>query len=329
MWALTNGGPPDPAAAELEEQILGDGVDVRFGPWRDGRFLMAGDSFLERLPGADALVIYRAEVTPDVVSAIAPSCKVVARQGVGLDNLHADLLGERGIYAFHVPDYCVDEVAVHTIALLLALERRVCVQNREVKADRWDIYAGGRPRRIATRTAAIVGLGRIGRATARKLQALYGSVTAYDPYVSEDLMAGYGVERRDTLADLLSDADAVLLHCPLTDETRHIVDAGALAAMRPDALVVNTARGELVDAGAMLAAVESGGIGGYGGDVFSPEDPNADPAARSLLAHDNVVATAHRAFLSRESEARLRERVAAEVAHVLSTGEPPRTGRVA
>ncbi len=329
MWALNGSGGPDLDAARLEREIYGDGVEITFGPYDGGRYVMQGDEFYGSLAGADALVIYRAEVTPDLLRELGPACKVVARQGVGLDNLHADLLQDRGIYGFHVPDYCVDEVAVHTLALLLALERQLPVQIGEVKADRWSIYAGGLPRRLGRRTAGIVGFGRIGRATARKLEAFYGSVVAYDPYVSEDLMAGHGVRGAASLEDLLSEADAVVLHCPLDDVTRRMIDAPALSRMKPDALLVNTARGELVDPAAVLAALEDGALGGYASDVFKPEDPNRDETGRKLLARDDVVFTAHRAFLSRESEERLRERVAHEVAHVLRTGQPPRTGRVA
>jgi phosphoglycerate dehydrogenase-like enzyme len=329
MWSLNGDGRPDPGAAGLESDVYGGAVQITFGPFEDGRFVMHGDDYVASVEGADALVIYRAEVTSELLRALEPTCKVVARQGVGLDNLHADLLRDSGIYGFHVPDYCVDEVAVHTLALLLALERQLCVQNREVKAGRWSIHAGGIPRRLLSRTAGIVGFGRIGRASARKLEPFYGGVAAYDPYVNEDLMAGYGVRRAGSLEELLADADAVLLHCPLDDVTRHMIDARALSCMKPDALLVNTARGELVQPDALLAALEDGAIRGFAADVFKPEDPNRDATGRKLLALDNVVITAHRAFLSRESEDRLRERVAQEVAHVLTTGEPPRTGRVA
>lgn len=329
MWAVNGGGTVDRSAAALEAAVLGEAVDLRLGCHRDGRFELNGDGFMETVAGADAVVIYRARVTEELASVLSASCKVVARQGVGLDNLNAPLLRERGIYGFHVPDYCVSEVADHTLAMVLALERGVVTQDRIVRADRWSIYGGGRPRRLSELTAGIVGFGRIGRATARRLTAFYGTVLACDPYVPGDLMAGHGVRKRESLSDLLRESDVVLLHCPLNDETRWMIDAAALESVCEGTLIVNTARGELVDTRAVLDALRAGALGGYAADVFSPEDPNADEVNRQLLERDDVVVTAHRAFLSRESERSLRRRVVEEVAHVLRTGEPPREGRVA
>ncbi|MGY2062187.1 NAD(P)-dependent oxidoreductase, partial [Nocardia gipuzkoensis] len=189
-------------------------------------------------------------------------------------------------------------------------------------------HAGGVPRRVGIRTAGIIGFGRIGRATARKLQAFYQRIIAYDPYVSTDLMAGYGVTAAADLAELFAAADAVVIHAALTPESDRLVDAAALEAVRPGAFLVNTARGRLVDPGAVLAALEAGRLGGFASDVFTPEDPNDDPTARKLLTRDDVVVSAHRAFLSVESERSSRRRIAEGVAGVLAGGPPPAEGRV-
>jgi len=329
VWALQPEGGVDPSAAHLERSVFGADTEIVLGCVEDGTFVTRGERFLSFVEGADALVIYRARIEPDVVTAIAPTCRVVARQGVGFDNLAPDLLRAAGIYGFNVPDYCVDEVSTHTLALLLALERGVCHQNDHLKNGRWDPLGGGRPRRVSARTLGIVGFGRIGRATARKAQPFYRSVVVHDPFVASDLVEGYGAERCGGLDELLGRSDAVVLHAPLDESTRHMIDAAALASARPGALVVNTARGDLVDTAAVLDALRAGTIGGFASDVFSPEDPNQDDVNRQLLGFDNVIVTSHRAFLSEESERSQRTRVAEEVASVLGTGHPPRFGRLA
>jgi D-3-phosphoglycerate dehydrogenase len=327
-WALTDAGVADLRLADLERGILAPEVDVAFCTF-DGGWVTSGPDLVSSVDGADAVVIYRCEMTAELVEALKPTCKVVARSGVGFENLHADLLATAGIYAFHIPDYCGDEVSTHTVALLLGLERGVCVQDRLVRADRWGIHLGGIPRRTNDRSVGIVGFGRIGRSSARKLQPFYGQVFAYDPYVPADLMASHGVIPVSSLGGLVAHADAVVLHAALTAETDAMIDTTVLAGARPGTLLVNTARGRLVDVAAVLGALESGQLGGFASDVFAPEDPNASPVARKLLERDDVIVTSHRAFLSTESEASLRRRVAQGVRAVLVDGVPPPEGRLA
>jgi phosphoglycerate dehydrogenase-like enzyme len=322
-WALDERGQHDPARGSVEAGILGPDVELGLGLFRTGAYITSGAEFLDYARGADALVIYRCSVTPALVEAIRPTCRVVARSGVGMDNLNAPLLAQAGIDAFNVPDYCGDEVSTHTVALLLALERGVCVQDRLVTGNRWDIYGGGIPRRTAHCVAGIIGFGRIGRATARKLQPFYRAVLAFDPYVADDLIASYGTQAVASLQQLFLEADAVVVHAELTPETENLVNAAVLAHARPGCLLVNTARGRIVDTAAVLEALEVGRLGGFAADVFSPEDPNHSPTARKLLGRDDVVVSSHRGFLSRESELSVRRRVAARVAAVLRDGAPP------
>jgi phosphoglycerate dehydrogenase-like enzyme len=329
VWTLADGGTQAGEVAALESEIYGASIGLSLGIRRNGGFVTEGEDLFEHVAGSDALVLYRCQLTPALLRAAGPSCKVVARQGVGLDNLNVDLLRSAGVYGFHVPDYCGDEVSTHTVAMLLALERGVCIQDKLVKAARWNIHAGGVPRRTAWRRLGIVGFGRIGRATSRKLQPFYCSTAAYDPHVSPDLMASLGVRRRDTLPELLAESDAVVLHAALTPESRGMIDARALSHLPRGALLVNTARGQLVDAAAVLASLQDGQLGGFASDVFSPEDPNATADTLELLRRDDVLVTAHRGFLSQESELSLRRRVAEGIAHVLSSDTPPPFGRVA
>jgi phosphoglycerate dehydrogenase-like enzyme len=330
-WAVSREGRPDPALADIERSVFGPGIDIELGLFDspDGGYVLAGDRLSGHARGADALVVYRCQVTPELVEAVSPRCRVIARSGVGIDNLNAPLLTRSGIYGFNVPDYCGDEVSTHTLALLLALERGVCVQDRLVRADRWGIHRGGIPRRLSTRRVGILGFGRIGRATSRKLQPFYQHVLATDPYVPDDLMASYGVTAAGSVAELFAGSDAVVVHAALTEETRLLVGAAALRQARPGGLLVNTARGGLVDPAAVLDALESGTLGGFAADVFCPEDPNQSPVCRKLLERDDVVVSSHRAFLSAESEASLRRRVATGVSAVLAGGVPPPGGRVA
>lgn len=326
-WAIDHSGRPDLALAHIERAVYGADIEVDLGLFGDG-YQTSGPAFLAHIAGAEAVVIYRCQITKELTDAISGTCRVVVRSGVGIDNLNAPVLEQAGIPSFNVPDYCGDEVSSQALALLLALERRICVQDRLVRADRWSIHGGGIPRRQSTRMAGIVGFGRIGRASARKLQVFYRGVMSYDPYVSSDLMASHGVAAAASLAELFSACDAVLIHAALTQETDRLVNAQVLDHARPGLLLVNTARGRLVDIAAVAGALDEGRLGGFGSDVFSPEDPNECPIARRLLSSDDVVVSAHRAFLSAESELSLRRRVAEGVRSVLDGGSMPAIGQV-
>lgn len=319
-WAVTPHGV-EPRLAEIERDVYGDRVELLFGPYGDGRYELDVPVLGKVAGGCDALVVYRCQVDEDLLNAAGPSLRVVVRQGVGVDNLNAPLLEQRGIVAVNVPDYCVDEVANHTLALALALERHVVVQHNRLVGGTFDIYAGGLPRRLSRLTAGVVGFGRIGRAVARKLSVVYGRVIGCDPYVGPDLLEGYGVEPV-TMLELLRRADLVTVHCPLTRETEGMFDVDAFAAMRPGAYFLNCARGRLVRPDALLGALMSGRLAGAGLDVFSPENPHHDADWSHIVASGRVVVSSHRAFLSADAEVSCRRRVANEVLSVLDGGRP-------
>ncbi|MGL5824814.1 MAG: C-terminal binding protein [Nocardioides sp.] len=321
-WALGSDGLPDPRRADLECAALEPAISVEFGHFADGRWSLSGPPLYDQVKGAEALVVYRCAVDPALLDAVGPTLRVVARSGVGVDNLNVDLLRRRGVRGFNVPDYCGDEVTTHTLALLLALERHICAQDRLIRAGSWGIHRAGVPRRTSDRAVGIVGFGRIGRASARKLQAVYRQVLAHDPYVCADLMASHGVRRVPELPELFAECDAVVLHAALTPDTEHLINVDALASARAGCLLVNTARGRLVDLPAVLAALDDGRLGGFASDVFAPEDPNRDEVGRLLLQRDNVVVSSHRAFLSAESEHSLRTRVSAGIRSVLCQDVP-------
>jgi phosphoglycerate dehydrogenase-like enzyme len=282
---------------------------------------------LELATGCEVLVIYRCRITGQLLDAAGGGLRAVVRQGVGVDNLGLPLLAERGILAYHVPDYCVDEVATHTAALTLALERQLVAQHTGLSSGMFDIYAGGTPRRISRRTLGIVGFGRIGRAVARRLGMFYGRVLVYDPFIGRDLPDGYGAEAAESLPELLASCDAVTLHCPLNDTTEGLIGEAELREMRPGAYLVNAARGGLVDPVALGRALWDGRLAGAALDVFTPENPHDDPRWEAVLGHPGVIVTSHRAFLSMEAESSSRRRVA-ELVRELLAGNTPAVGQL-
>ncbi|MFF4114199.1 C-terminal binding protein [Streptomyces sp. NPDC001714] len=323
----------DDARDAVERDVFGAAAEIRLGlPREDGEegFETSGPRFRDWLRTADAVVVHRARLTGDLIAALADAgrCKVVARQGVGTDNIDLAALRELRIPSFHVPDYCIQETADHALALMLALERGICTQDRIIRRGQWDTRADRAPRRLGGSTLGIIGFGRIGSAVARKASLFYGTVLAYDPAVHPDAITAHGVRPTDTLQELLGQSDTVTVHASLDDTTEGLIDRHLLRHARPGALLVNTARGRLVDPAAVLDALGSGLLGGYATDVYAPEDPADDPTNQRLALHERVVSTCHRGFLSQDSDLSLRRRVATEIRHVLSTGTPPRYGRL-
>lgn len=242
----------------------------------------------------------------------ADGLRIVARLGVGLDNIAMDTASRCGVWVTNVPDYCVEEVSDHAIGLVLDWTRGIAGFDRAVRSGAWE-PAAARLRRLATLTCGVVGYGRIGRATVRKLRAFGCRILVTDPFPPSD--PDVDVVGLD---DLLRASDVVILHLPLTDRTHHIIGARELALMRPGGLLVNVSRGGLVDTDAIVAALAGGQLSGAGLDVLESE-----PAVpRALLDQPGAVLTPHVAFSSDASVAELRRRAAEEVVRVLR-GERP------
>jgi D-3-phosphoglycerate dehydrogenase len=246
-----------------------------------------------------------------------PNCRAIARYGVGLDTIDLDAATARGIAVTNVPDYCVEEVALHTIALLLAAHRRVAQGDRRVRAGVWDPLGAGVVRRLGGQLLGLVGFGRIPRSVAEKAHALGLRVAAYDPYAGD---WPPGVERYDDLGDLAAAADFLSVHAPLTAETRHLIGGDVLERMPSHAVLINTARGPLVDTEALDRALTAGQIGGAAIDVLETEPP---PPDLPLLRHEHAVFTSHQAFYSEEA-LREQQRKAAENLRDALAGERPR-----
>jgi D-3-phosphoglycerate dehydrogenase len=268
---------------------------------------------------ADALMVVYAKVTAPVIEAAAQAgCRVIARYGIGYDNIDVEAATRLGIQVTYVPDYCLDEVADHTLALLLAFARGVVEGARGVCEGTWSFPTAVGIHRIAGRRLALLGLGRIGRRVADRARAFGLQVSAYDPFVRE--WDAPGVERAATEEEALAEADYVSLHAPLTPESRHLIGERTFRMMNRSPLVINTARGGLVDLEAATIALESGRLGGLALDVTEVEPL---PGDHPLRRHPLAIITPHMAFYSVEAQAELRRRVADEVARALQ-GEPPR-----
>jgi D-3-phosphoglycerate dehydrogenase len=245
----------------------------------------------------------------------AEPLQIVARMGVGLDNIGVAEATRQSVWVTNVPDYCVEEVSDHAIALALSWLRGVTPLDREVRAGTWN-PGGARLARLSALTAGIIGYGRIGHRTAEKLTGLGMRVLALPPRTSKPVA---GRAQLVPLEELLAQSDVVILHVPLTAETHHLVDAQFLTRMKTGAVLVNVSRGPVVDTAALLSALEHGPLGAAALDVIEGEP---DPP-RELVARQNVIVTPHVAFSSTVSILELRERACAEVVRVLA-GETPR-----
>lgn len=265
--------------------------------------------------GATAIMTNWASVTSAVIDA-PERLQIVARLGVGIDNIDVDHATRRGVPVTNVPNYCVAEVAEHTIALLLALGRNVAVHHHDTKSGTYDISAGPPLRRIAGRTLGIVGLGNIGRAVASRASALGLRVLATSRACKEVVE---GVQRVG-LDELLKVSDYVSLHAPLSPDTRGLISEPELSKMKPGAFLINTARGGLVDHGALASALEAGRLAGAALDVQEPEPP---PLSEPPFSDPRVIVTPHSAFVSEESLTELRTRAARQVAARLAGETPP------
>ena len=247
-------------------------------------------------------------------------CKIIARYGIGVDNVDLAAATQAQILVTNVPDYCIDEVSDHALALLLALARRIVGANGAVKAGAWDVVAHAGIRRLRGQTLGLIGFGRIAKALASKVQALGMKVLVYDPYLEPVAIAHHGAEA-GSLDRILADADAISIHVPLSEETHNLIGERELARMKPTAFLINTSRGGIVDEGALAIALKESRLGGAALDVLAVEPPPHDHPLRQA---PNIILTPHLAFYSRESVIELQTKAAQEVARALR-GEPPRS----
>jgi D-3-phosphoglycerate dehydrogenase len=248
----------------------------------------------------------------------APQCKAIIRYGVGLDNIDVRFATESGIVVANVPDYCLEEVSDHALALLLAMARRVTVFDRAAKNGIYDLSLGTPFYRLRGTTLGLVGFGKIAKVVARKALGFGLKVIAFSRS-GKSAQVGTETVEAVSFSELLRRSDYVSLHVPLTPETRHLFNLQAFERMRPSAFLVNTARGDVVDSQALLAALNDNLIAGAALDVLSKEPPGADDP---LLRHPKTIITPHAGFNSEESLKELRTTAASQMRDILQGKKP-------
>ena len=293
-----------------EERRVLAGLDVELIVAEQG-----DEAELVRLvPEATAILVCWKQITPAVLQA-AKQCRIVSRYGIGLDNIAIDEATRLGIRVTNVPDFCRDEVSDH----VLAWARRIVTFARATRRGEWNLAAGNTIPRLRGQTLGLIGYGTLARALAPKAAALGLRILAYTPRLTSEQVAPWG-EATNNLNQLLHESDYVSLHLPLTPSTRGLINATRLRQMKPTALLINTARGAIVDEAALVTALREGWIGGAALDVLDDEPP---PPDHPLLSLDNVLITPHAAFYSTGAVAELARRAAEQVAQVLQGTEPP------
>lgn len=301
------------ASLDIEEHILGP-LGYEIIAWKEKR---AAAELPQLVADADAVITQFAPVNSDVIASMRQA-KVIVRYGIGVDNVDLEAAKARGIPVCNVPDYCIDEVADHTLAFLLATTRNVVTNCLRVREGKWGLATPlDQMRALRELAVGIVGFGRIGREVAARLRAFKCRVLVHDPVI-----AGVEIEQAGckpvALRELLSQSDAISLHCPSTAQTRGMINRETLATTKRGVILINVARGDLVDSAALTEALQTGQVSAAALDVFAPEPV---PADHPLLKMDNVIIASHIASCSVPAVRKLRE-TAANLAAMALRGEP-------
>ena len=274
------------------------------------------EQLIDAAKDCDALLLQYAPVTARVLSAL-PRLGIVSRYGAGFDTVDTTACARHGVWVANSPDYGVGEVATHALAMALALLRHLAIYDRDVKAGRWSYLSPGMVRRASDMTVGILGLGRIGKRFAHLARNCFARVIACDPYIIDGDFPSY-VGRVD-LEALFEQSDIVSLHVPLNDETRAMVGDRLIACMRRGSMLVNTARGAVVDVDAVVRALDSGQLDGAALDVL-PTEPLT--TSHPLARHARALLTPHAAFYSTAAEVELRRKAAMNIVQWAMTGRP-------
>ena len=289
----------DPAWFEVERTIVeaaGGRVVVQRAADQAERALLLQD--------AHCVLVGGAKIDGPLLDQL-PGLELIIRYGVGVDSLDIPAATERGVVVAHYPDFCQPEVANHALMLLLAVARKLVYHDRAVRSGQYRALLPVSPP-LTGETLGIVALGNIGRQMAKRARALDMRVIAYDPYLDDAIFREHGVERVPTLEALLTEADHISIHAPLTPETHHLFGREQFRLMKPTAILVNTARGPIVEEAALVEALRDVLIAGAGLDVFEVEPVGSDSP---LLQFDNVALTPHSAFYSEFSNRHIKERI--------------------
>lgn len=297
---------------EIEEKFFADrGIEFRIED------CMTEEKVIEKCKDADAILSVYAPITEKVISQLN-NCKALVRYGIGFDNIDINAATKFGIPACNIPDYSIPEVATHTIAMLLQFERKLGILDKSVKQGEWNPNLGFESTRLSSLTLGLVGFGNIAQQTADYAKVFGMNLLTYDPFISDEVLEEKGVQRVE-LTELLEGADYVSLHVPLNDGTHHLINEDSLKRMKKSAVVLNTARGPIIEQDALVQALKTGEIRGACLDVLENEPAKLGD---EILELDNVLITPHAAFNSKQASARLHTRVA-ETAYDLLSGKVP------
>jgi len=266
---------------------------------------------------ADAVITQFAPITADVIQAMNKA-KAIVRYGIGVDNVDLEAAAARGIPVCNIPDYCIDEVADHTLAFILAATRQLLANGLHIRTGNWGLATGvDDMKTLRDLTVGCIGFGRIGREVLDRLRPFKCDRLVYDPHVDDASIQDAGC-RPVALDQLLAESDILTLHCPSTPDTRYLLDQTAIAHLKPGAIIINLARGDLIHTDALIEALESGQVSAAAVDVCDPEPIPEDSPLRSL---PNVLATSHIASASRKAVTALRE-TATRIAIAAVQGDP-------
>ena len=295
-----------------EEELSSIGAELKLASSKDP------STYLSEGADCDAMLVVYAPVGAEVIEGLN-RCRVIVRTGIGVNNIDVAAATRRGIMVANVPDYCLDEVADHTIALFLSGIRKVVFLNNRVKEGSWNVNEAKPVPRLRGKVYGVMGCGAIGRRVAERASSFGMEVVGYDPYTPEEALSEAGIRKIGDLDEFLGSVDALSLHVPLTDETRHIINREKLEKMKPGAYLVNTSRGGLVDEAELYEALKEGVIAGAGLDVLEKEPPEGVPPLAEL---PNAIITPHAAFFSEGAVPELRRKAAREVVRTLTEGKP-------
>lgn len=275
------------------------------------------EEIIAAVKDADAVIVQYANITKNIINHMQ-RCKMIIKYGIGVNNIDSEAATAKGIYVCNVPDYGVDEVSNHAIALLMALAKKLPVITKALRGGDWGYTSTVPLFRMAGSTLGLVGLGRIPSMVAQKMSGFGMRILAFDPYMSPETAKKRGVELVD-FETLCRESDFISIHCPLTDSTTHIFNEKAFENIKKTAYIINTARGPVIEEKALIEALKSGKIAGAGLDVYENEPISQD---NELLKMDNVIATPHCAWYSEAAIFTLQRKVAEEVVNVLKGNRP-------
>lgn len=308
--AVTDYSFPDLSVEESILQVGGHAIAA----WKERK---SAAELPALVADADAVITQFAPVNADVIASMRQA-RVIVRYGIGVDNVDLAAARAKGIPVCNVPDYCIDEVADHTLAFILATTRQVVTNSNTLKGGKWGLATSlDQMKALRDLAVGIVGFGRIGREVVSRLRPFRCRILVYDPIAKATDIEAAGATPV-ALRELLSQTDVITLHCPSTPETRGMLNSESLAKTRPGVSIINLARGDLIDPKALMAALVSGHVASAALDVFNPEPI---PADHPILKLDNVILASHIASTSVPAVRKLRE-TAARIALMALNGEP-------